>query len=110
MEYFLCDILAKMSKVEQIYFSLVIPVFNEAKNLPELYRELDASCTKLKKSLEIIFVDDGSWDESFIILKRIPKKRLQSKNLKVKKELWPDCCPLSRFRLCKRRDNHHFRC
>jgi len=85
MEYFLCDILAKMSKEEQIDISVVIPIFNEAENLNELYHELVGSCPKLKKSFEIIFVDDGSWDESFAILKKIQKKDLKVKILKLRR-------------------------
>jgi len=84
-EEFLYDILAKMRDIKQIDFSLVIPVFNEAENLSELYNELITSCTKSKKSFEIIFIDDGSWDESFIILKKIQKKDPRVKILKLRR-------------------------
>lgn len=81
----LYDIFAKMSIVEKIDFSLVIPVFNEAKNLSQLYGELIASCTKLKRTFEIIFVDDGSWDESFVVLKKIQKGDSRVKILKLRR-------------------------
>lgn len=74
-----------MSNGQHIDFSLVIPVFNEAKNLSQLYGELTASCTKLKRPFEIIFVDDGSWDESFVILKRIQKEDRRVKILKLRR-------------------------
>lgn len=51
--------------------SIVIPVFNEAENLPELYRRLTAVLRRLGNSFELIFVDDGSVDESVDILKRL---------------------------------------
>jgi len=85
MEYFLYDILAKMNKTEPVDLSLVIPVLNEAKNLSQLYQELVASCTELKKPFEIVFVDDGSWDESFVILKKIQKKDSRVKILKLRR-------------------------
>jgi len=85
MEYFLCDILTKMIKEEKVDLSLVIPVFNEAENLLELFDELADSLIKLKKSFEIIFVDDGSWDESFVIQKKIQKKDHKVKILKLRK-------------------------
>ena len=45
--------------------SLVIPVFNEALSLAKLFAEIDAVSLKLKdRNFEVIFVDDGSSDES----------------------------------------------
>jgi glycosyltransferase involved in cell wall biosynthesis len=44
--------------------SIVVPVFNERESLAELHERLTAVLTGLKKSYEIIFVDDGSSDGS----------------------------------------------
>ena len=44
--------------------SVVIPVYNEADALPELYRALAATLDRLSQSAEIIFADDGSRDGS----------------------------------------------
>jgi undecaprenyl-phosphate 4-deoxy-4-formamido-L-arabinose transferase len=44
--------------------SVVIPVFNEKDNLPELIDRCLAACTKTGRSFEIILVDDGSRDGS----------------------------------------------
>ncbi len=49
--------------------SLVIPVYNEEENLPELFRELTEVLEKLSVSFEIIFIDDGSKDRSGAILR-----------------------------------------
>jgi len=54
--------------------SVVIPVLNESESLPELYSELKNSMDKLKREYEIIFIDDGSVDNSFEILKEIHSK------------------------------------
>jgi len=51
--------------------SLVIPVYNEAANLLELHREISESCQNLNRPYEIIFVDDGSDDESFLVCKQL---------------------------------------
>lgn len=65
---------------EEIDLSLIIPVFNEEDNLPLLYQEIDSVLATLKKSAEIIFVDDGSQDNSFSVLKKI---RQQDKRVKL---------------------------
>jgi undecaprenyl-phosphate 4-deoxy-4-formamido-L-arabinose transferase len=49
--------------------SLVIPVYNEEANLPRLIERLGPVMQKMGKSYEIIFVDDGSRDNTLSILK-----------------------------------------
>src|ERR1700737_205465 len=44
--------------------SVVIPVYNEAEALLELYRALSDTLARLPQSAEIIFADDGSKDGS----------------------------------------------
>ncbi len=44
--------------------SIVVPAFNEAPNLPELYRRLAANLDGRDEAWELILVDDGSTDES----------------------------------------------
>ncbi|MFQ6038024.1 MAG: glycosyltransferase family 2 protein [Candidatus Aminicenantales bacterium] len=60
-----------MSPEPHLDLSLVVPVYNEAHNLPELHREITAACAELKKSYEILFVDDGSTDSSAEVLKKL---------------------------------------
>jgi undecaprenyl-phosphate 4-deoxy-4-formamido-L-arabinose transferase len=49
--------------------SVVIPVYNEEANLPRLIERLRPVMQKMGKSYEIIFVDDGSRDNTLSILK-----------------------------------------
>lgn len=44
--------------------SVIIPVFNEEKNLEELYIRLKSTIDNLALSYELIFVNDGSFDNS----------------------------------------------
>jgi glycosyltransferase involved in cell wall biosynthesis len=48
--------------------SVVIPVRNEAANVPALYEELTATLESFGRRYEIIVVDDGSTDETFELL------------------------------------------
>jgi glycosyltransferase involved in cell wall biosynthesis len=62
---------AAVNRKADIVFSVVIPVFNEEGNLKLLYTRLTRVMRNLKKPYEIIFVDDGSSDRSFQIVKDI---------------------------------------
>ena len=48
--------------------TVVIPIKNEAPALEQLHRELTETLTAWGRPYEIIFVDDGSTDDSFGIL------------------------------------------
>lgn len=48
--------------------SVVIPIHNEAPNLPALYDEFTATLTAWGRPYEIVLVDDGSTDDSFAIM------------------------------------------
>lgn len=60
--------------------SLVIPLYNEAESLPELHDSLVISLLPYAERCEIVFVDDGSTDGSFEVLKAI---RQGDKRVKV---------------------------
>ncbi|HYD50259.1 MAG TPA: glycosyltransferase, partial [Terriglobales bacterium] len=51
--------------------SVVVPIYNEAGNLDALHEELRAALDPLGLRFEIVYVDDGSSDESGAILDRI---------------------------------------
>ncbi len=54
--------------------SIVIPVYNEEESLQQLFRELLPVMEDLKRSYEIIFINDGSCDKSFSMLYDIREK------------------------------------
>ncbi len=54
--------------------SIVIPLLNEKDSLEELTIRIVQECTKLKKSFEIIYIDDGSTDGSFDLLLEIKQR------------------------------------
>jgi glycosyltransferase involved in cell wall biosynthesis len=49
---------------KSVSLSIVVPVFNEEKNLEPLYEEITAACAPLGRPYEVILVDDGSRDGS----------------------------------------------
>ena len=53
---------------------MIIPVYNEAQNLPLLYASIKQVMEPIKQKWEVIFVDDGSTDESLDVLQSFVKK------------------------------------
>jgi glycosyltransferase involved in cell wall biosynthesis len=51
--------------------SVVIPLYNEVDNIPPLYQELSTALDALGDTYEVIVVDDGSNDGSFIELRKL---------------------------------------
>ena len=53
---------------DRMSVSVVIPVYNEKDNLPELLERTLKACRGLGRPWELVFVDDGSRDGSSDIL------------------------------------------
>lgn len=62
-------------------YSIVIPIYNEQEIIPELYKRLKTVIDNLDKPAEVIFVDDGSRDDSYKILENIQKEDSRIKML-----------------------------
>jgi glycosyltransferase involved in cell wall biosynthesis len=54
--------------------SVVIPVYNEANNLLALFEDLTDALLGLRQPWEVLFVDDGSIDESPLVLRELASK------------------------------------
>jgi glycosyltransferase involved in cell wall biosynthesis len=60
--------------------SIIIPVLNEEESISELFNKIQNNLLSLRKTYEIIFIDDGSTDKSFEKMLQIKKK---DKNVKI---------------------------
>ena len=65
--------------------SLVIPCFNEEKNLPFLFEKLDKFL--LNSNCEVILVNNGSIDNTCDLLKKYKKKHINVKYITLKKNI-----------------------
>jgi glycosyltransferase involved in cell wall biosynthesis len=61
----------KENKEEEVYFSVVVPVYNESENIHKLDSEIREVMRGLGKGYEVIYVNDGSTDNSLEVLKKL---------------------------------------
>ncbi len=59
--------------INSLYFTLLIPCYNEAENIPVLYERLKKVLAHITE-YEILFIDDGSSDGTAELLKEISEK------------------------------------
>ncbi len=77
--HYICCYLVPWCLITMTYdFSLVIPVYNEAENIPALCKEINNALKGM--SFEVICVDDGSTDQSFALLE---EQVLNDRSLKI---------------------------
>src|SRR5258708_922320 len=59
------------SASEHPVYSVVAPVYNEAKSLPEFYQRVSSALNRLGDPWELVLVNDGSRDESLDVMRRL---------------------------------------
>jgi glycosyltransferase involved in cell wall biosynthesis len=73
------------SKMENnVDISLVVPLYNEEENVKMLHASIRKVLDNLDKKYEIIFIDDGSTDKTFEMLKSIHNENLKVKIIKFR--------------------------
>ena len=82
--------ISKNSKIERnrernLYLSVVIPIYNEAKNVKNLYEKLEEVLSKLDKSYEVLLIDDGSTDGTTDKLTEIHKRNPKYKVIQFRR-------------------------
>ncbi|GAA4309923.1 glycosyltransferase family 2 protein [Nibribacter koreensis] len=60
-----------MERNSNVAISVIVPIYNEEKNLPELYRRLTDTLLGLGLPYELVFVNDGSKDNSLLEILRL---------------------------------------
>ncbi len=65
--------------------SVVVPLFNEEESLPELYAWIDRVMRANNFSYELIFVNDGSTDNSWGVIKDLSLKAQEMKGIKFRR-------------------------
>jgi len=74
-----------LEKMKIKIISVVIPLFDEEESIPELYHRLNKTLENTKLEYELLFIDDGSRDNSFSILKDIQERDKHVRIIKFRK-------------------------
>ena len=59
--------------------SVIVPLYNEAESLPKLYEWIAKVMKENKYSYEVIFVNDGSTDNSWEVINQLKVESLKLK-------------------------------
>ncbi len=81
--------------------SIVIPVFNEAENVGILHREIAAAVKDRAEDYEIIFIDDGSADDSLAVLKKMRAGDPRVKIIQFRKNFGQSAAISAGFAICR---------
>jgi glycosyltransferase involved in cell wall biosynthesis len=65
--------------------SVVVPLFNEEESLPELYAWIDRVMKENNYTYEVIFVNDGSTDNSWDVIENLHKESPNVKGIKFRR-------------------------
>jgi glycosyltransferase involved in cell wall biosynthesis len=74
-----------MASEPHIDVSVVVPLLNEEESLAELFQRIKTVVLDLDKTFEVIFVDDGSTDNSASIIKELNTKDSRAKLIEFRK-------------------------
>ena len=83
--------------------SLVTYGLNEKKNIPKFLYWAENFLKKISYDYEIIFFDDGSTDNSYVLLCLMKKKYKNLKIIKNKKNFGPAYCIKKALKLCRKK-------
>ena len=70
---------------EKPTLSIVVPVYNEEENVRPLFEKIQTVCEALGEVYEVLFVDDGSRDETFAVLSELREQFPQLAVIRFKK-------------------------
>jgi undecaprenyl-phosphate 4-deoxy-4-formamido-L-arabinose transferase len=80
--------------------SIVIPVYNETANLRALWTRLEPVVEALGRNYEVIFVDDGSRDDSLDILREFAAHNPRVRVVELARNFGQHSALLAGFRIC----------
>ncbi len=94
---------AAAGEKEGVDLSVVVPLYNEAPALAELYRQIREVLEQLGRSWEVVFVDDGSTDASYSVLFALHKQDPHVRVIQLRTHYGKAAALSAGFRECRGR-------
>src|SRR5262245_25176011 len=91
----------RATRVSAPQISVVIPLVNERESLPELHRELCEALTKLGRTWEVIYIDDGSRDGSDQVIADLAAKDPRVRGVSFRRNFGKSAALATGFRLVR---------
>ena len=83
--------------------SVVVPLYNERQSLLELFEGIYRAISRMKKKFEVIFVDDGSTDNSSEVISELHTKDDRAKLIQFRKNFGKSAALAAGFAHCQGR-------
>ena len=83
--------------------SVIVPLYNEEESLPELSEWIVKVMNENNFSYEVIFIDDGSNDNSWEVIEALSSKNPNFRSIKFRRNYGKVRCIELRFPGCARR-------
>lgn len=83
--------------------SVVVPVFEEAESLPILHEEIGRALAPLGREYEIIFVDDGSRDDSWAVIRDLAARDAHVRGIRFRRNFGKAAALTAGFRAARGR-------
>lgn len=87
--------------MQSLSISVIIPLLNEAESLPELSSWIEKVMTNHNFSYEVIFIDDGSKDESWKVIENLSAKNKNIKGIKFRRNYGKSAALQSGFEMAE---------
>lgn len=93
--------MTQQQETKKTSVSIIIPCYNEAGNIKVLYQKILEQVNKLGIGYELIFIDDGSIDETFNIIKSLHKENPNVKSVSFSRNFGHQAAIIAGLDFCK---------
>lgn len=87
--------------IASVDVSIVVPIYNEAPNIPVLHERLAAVLDALQRTVEVWYIDDGSSDDSLALLRQIAERDARIGVIELARNAGQHAAVLAGFAACR---------
>lgn len=92
---------SEIKSKKEMLISIVVPVYNEEKNIPVFYDKLENVLSAIEYNYEIIFIDDGSLDNSLLEIKKLVSEDNRLKYIEFSRNFGKEMATTAGINMCE---------